>query len=53
MFRQCLLDIGLLQTEVDKLTDKERIQYLRFHHRKYWGLSKILFLGLLRLTKKH
>ena len=43
--QQCLLNLGLKQTEVESLTYDEAIQYLRFHHRKNWELTNILFLG--------
>ena len=40
-----LIEIGLKQNEIDSLELKDAIQYIRFFHRKEWGVSTILFIG--------
>jgi hypothetical protein len=40
-----LSELGLKQTEIDSLELKDAIQYIRFFHRKEWGISTILFIG--------
>ena len=40
-----LIDFGLKQNEIDNLKIEDAIQYIRFFHRKEWGISTILFTG--------
>jgi len=40
-----LSEFGLKQNEIDSLELKDAIQYIRFFHRKEWGISTILFIG--------
>ena len=43
--QKSILNFGLRQEEIDKLSIEEAICYIRYHHEKKYGTSSILFIG--------